>query len=162
MAGSNPSGSSLFRVGDIKDWPVFLSELNSAKNTALPSPGQRLWTLFPPPTQTLIEQSASVKKIKNEDKFNIINELNKILERRDFYQEDDFSGFNLPDEIRGLLSREREDLSPSDVQRLNRLLLETAYPHDIAKSRTDVQDFLRLKDYFEWSSSPRELTPCSQ
>ena len=130
-------GSWLFREGDI-DWSGFLSKLVSAKNTGQSSLGKRLWTQFPPPIQTLVEQSPSDISIQDENKSHNINILNEILNRVDFYQEQDFSGLLLSDEVQGLLSRERERLSLSDVQRLNRLLIETAYPHDIAKSPTEA------------------------
>ena len=86
---------------DIKDWPGFLLKLIRARIKGLPSPGQGLWTLLPQPIQTRIEQSA-IGTVSNEDKSKIIYELNKIMDRRNFYQEEDFPDFNLPDEIHDL------------------------------------------------------------
>ena len=74
-------------------------------------------------------------EIEREDKSNIINELNQVLNRRNFYQEEDFYHLTLTEEILELLSRrDRDELSKNNVQKLNRLLLETAYPYNLAKS----------------------------
>ncbi len=75
-------------------------------------------------------------RMQEEDKSNIITELNVILNQRDFYREQDFSNLTLPEEVQQLLNRTREELSTNEVQKLNRLLIETAYPHEIAKSQS--------------------------
>jgi len=128
-------GSSLFSVGNIKDWSDFLLKLASPKNADQPSPGKRIWTLLPPDIQALVGELASVPSIQEEYKYNIINILNIILDQRDFYQEQDFSNLTLPEEVQELLNRERENLSTYEVRKLNRLLIETAYPHEIEKSQ---------------------------
>ena len=53
---------------------------------------------------------------------------------RDFYKEQDYSTEDLPETVRSLLARDRNDLSPREIQKLNRLLLEAAYPGEISES----------------------------
>ncbi|MCZ6631928.1 MAG: hypothetical protein O7G87_00855, partial [bacterium] len=73
--------------------------------------------------------------LEGEYKFNIIKALNEnILDSSDFYQEGYFSSIALPEAVQRLLSNQA-NLSSSDAQRLNRLLIESAYPHEIEKSQ---------------------------
>jgi hypothetical protein len=120
------------------------------KNLDRPDPRKRLWSLFSPSIQKAVKRFASEDSIQDEHKSNIINNLNSILHQRDFYQELDFSRTTLSDEVRSLLSQQ-EGLSDGNVQRLNRLLIESAYPHDIAKIQKKVilrqfQDKIRQLD----------------
>lgn len=142
-------GFSLFRLGDIKDWQSFLSKLIRDKNADQPSPGKTLWTLLPPETQALVENLASVTSIQEEDKSNIISALNVILNQRDFVsnvirdQKDYFPSIDffetLPSKVKKILdkhqslTRQGKELSTNEVQRLNRLLIEAAYPNEIAE-----------------------------
>ena len=70
-----------------------------------------------------------------EDKRNIVNALNEILSRPDFYQAQAFSELTLPEEVQDLLNQNREELSSSEIGRLNGPLIETALPHDIATNQ---------------------------
>lgn len=157
---------SPFSRRDFRDWPDFVSKLTRAKNADRPSPGKRIWALLPPSTQGILQFRVSTKftheiltdSLENtkymsniyneyEDQSNIIDGLNKILDRRDFYQEDDFSGVNFPDEVLDLLSRKREELSKKKVQKLNRLLLATAYPYNIEKSNLEALFHIKAATY---------------
>jgi hypothetical protein len=58
--------------------------------------------------------------------------LNKIIDEDNaFYDENRFGQITLSEEIRALIESNRED----DVPKLNRLLLETAYPQEIKKNQ---------------------------
>ena len=124
--------SSLFSVGDIPGWPMFFARLIREKSADEPSPGKRIWTLLPKSVQSQVDNLAD-NSIQEEDKSNIINALNAILNTPNFYQEQDFSNFTLPVEVQALLNRKREELSTTEVQKLNRLLIEAVYPHEMGK-----------------------------
>ena len=120
---------------DIDDWPVFLSQLIDGKNADRPSPGKRIWSLLPIDVQDLVEKSAQADSIEIEDKHIIINELNIIIDRRDFYREEDFNDYIIPakagkllDQKRKLLDQKGEELTASQVKKLNRLLIEKISP----------------------------------
>ncbi len=145
--------SSLFRVGDVTDWQSFVSKLRRDSNTVQECPGKRIWILFSQSVKDMIEKSDSVQE---EDKLLIINALNDILSQRDFYRRVDFSDLKIHQDAQDLLNKERNKLLKTEIQRLNRLLLETAYPYEIAKSpiyipkvtvRLKVTDF---KKYIFW------------
>jgi hypothetical protein len=64
----------------------------------------------------------------------VINALNDILKRRDFYQDEDFrlvAAF----EAKSLLHNYRNDLPDVEIKRLNRQLIEATFPKEIAKKK---------------------------
>lgn len=128
-------GSSLFSVDDIIDWPALCSQLNSVRDTDQPGPNRRIWSLLSQETQSDIEAASRGNRLKEEQKSTIVNALNEILSRRDFYQKQDVPNIPISTEAEKLLDLRRKDLSPKEIQRLNRLLVEAAYPHEIVKSQ---------------------------
>lgn len=125
--------SPLLRVSDIKDWPGLLLKLKSAGIKDQPNPGKRIWELLSQ-GQSAIENSMSSITLQEEQKSKLTKALNeKILASPDFYQERYFSSITITEEDRRLLNNQA-NLSSSKVQSLNRHLIESAYPHEIAKS----------------------------
>ena len=128
--------SSLLGVDGIRNWPGFISKLSAAGNAAQPSPGKGIWKLLPPDIQSTVQKLVGSSP-QEEQKANIINALNeKILRRRDFYEKGHFSSIEVSEEAQELLSNQ-DSLLSSHVQRLNRLLIESAYPHEIAENSVD-------------------------
>lgn len=74
----------------------------------------------------------------------IAAELSGLLKRKDLYDEACFRRLRLPDEAKDLLSRPRPE--KADIVRLNRLLLEAAYPRFLAKSAEREPSFWLLDD----------------
>lgn len=71
----------------------------------------------------------------------VVNDLNRVIERDDkLYDADRFSGVQLPEDVRQLLAEKRVD---GERSRLNRWLLEAAYPSIIARSRTTLTQLPR-------------------
>ena len=131
-------GFSLFHVGDILDWPDFCLKLTQDANESWPNPGKRIWGMLPWGIQSLIENSSAGTNLSEKDKSDIVVALNSILKRRDFYQEEDFSTMDLPEEAQELLAIGPNSLSGSNLQKLNRLLIEAAYPYEIAINQADI------------------------
>src|SRR4030095_15568741 len=61
----------------------------------------------------------------------LIDELNRLLEGSGLFDEQRFAQVRLTDETRRLIA---QNPTRENLIRLNRLLLEEAYPHEIAKS----------------------------
>jgi nitrate/nitrite transporter NarK len=59
--------------------------------------------------------------------------LNNVIRRRDPFTAAEMEGLSLEKEASRLLKRERADLSQAEVERLNRLVLEGAFPKSIRK-----------------------------
>ena len=60
----------------------------------------------------------------------LVDYLNTLLKGSSLYQAERFKGVQLSEETKKLIEREPQG---EDLIRLNRMLLEDAYPHEIAK-----------------------------
>jgi Pyruvate/2-oxoacid:ferredoxin oxidoreductase delta subunit/predicted house-cleaning NTP pyrophosphatase (Maf/HAM1 superfamily) len=126
-------GPSLFIVEDILDWSALCSKLEQDRNQEKSNPGKRIWGLLPSEIQTLIRNQATDIALSGEDKTSITIALNSLFAMGDFFRDRDYSKTDLPEEVKKLLARDRNDLTIEEIQRLNRLLIQTAYPNEIAK-----------------------------
>ena len=88
-----------------------------------PSPSRRVVQCLNANTKELIKSVGPDTALQSDDRYLLLDALNDLLVRRDFYRENAFAGVELPQEAQLLLSRPRELLSNHEVQRLNRLLL---------------------------------------
>lgn len=64
--------------------------------------------------------------------------LNQLLLDKDFYDEDSFLGIKLDPVAKKLLAKRGVRMKPADIQRMNRALLESAYPESIRKHVWDT------------------------
>ena len=143
-AGFIADSPSLFSVDDIR-WLGFIPYLNQKATEDAPHPGKTLFDLLPQRVRTLIETLNGVKIISQENQSVIINALNKVLERRDFYREEDYSNIMLPEEVQKLLQCNRNDLSLRETQKLNRILIETSFSQGIEQShKGDIRDWRKF------------------
>jgi sec-independent protein translocase protein TatC len=129
-------GPPRLRRRDILDWPAFCSKLNEQGASSAPSVSRRIWRLLPPETQALIKDGVENDTLDRAQKNRVLASLNEILEDRDFYTDEDFRGVTIEAEARELLQTDREAITSDRVRRLNRLLLEAAYPQEIAQSQS--------------------------
>lgn len=131
----------------VADWRAFLSAiLERGADKDEPSPASRLLELA---AEQEPEVEARMRGIlaepqMDEDKLPPICEaLNAVLGREDFYREACFACLRVPPDAQRLLSKRRqEDLTPDQVRRLNRLLLEEAFPDVVPSSRFSVRDLV--------------------
>ena len=169
-------GSPLFKVGHILYWERFIVKLSEEVIQGVPIPGKTIYELLPDEMQSLVRYSTtrpskhwkekekilpdSIKSlvklpvesilINAKEKHDFVDALNEILNRRDFYKEQDYSTEDLSETVRTLLARDRNDLSTQEIQKLNRLLIEAAYPDEIIKSEyfTDEREERPLREVF--------------
>lgn len=123
------------RPGDIADWPAFCTALATQGKAKPPSPGKRVLELLPEDLQAAIHSVAQGSALGSQRKSRITIALNTMLNSREFYRETDFRGIALPPEAAELLKAGPKALDDAQVRRLNRLLLEAAFPGLIAKSQ---------------------------
>ncbi len=76
----------------------------------------------------------------------LVSELNRLLKRRDFYDEPAFASKRLVAEARELLGQGVENLTQLQLQRLNRLLLDALLRRNIDRPGATQLDFY----YFNW------------
>lgn len=141
-------GVSLLHTRDVLDWPGLCTKLSN-EGEGLPSPSRRLWGFLSPAIRKAIQDGRQPKGLADAQKSRITIALNRIVKRPDLYRKSDFHSVRLGVEIRDLLKRDPGRLPDDAVRRLNRLLLEAAYPKLIAESRTaldEARDALRLAE----------------
>jgi len=124
-------GTSRFYVGDILKWDDFLKNLKNAETSAK----KRVLTLLDAKSKRLIADWNLGDSIDLNTKKTIVNGLNRILEKRDFYNQKAFADIKLTEEGNELLKRGLDRLNESDSIGFNRLLINSIYPDDISMSQ---------------------------
>ena len=140
----------LLLMGEIQHWQRFCGRLKSDGAAGVPSPGKRAWEILSTEARDAIEKAAQAKSVSGTLQAVIIDSLNEVLSKPDFYREADFRKAALPPEAKDLLKLDRASLPENKVQRLNRILLESAYPEEIEKSRTGDVKYMRVMLYSYW------------
>ena len=118
-------GCSLFSVGDFMDLPAFVAKLRTQDPIS-----KYLWNQFSASTQEVLTSATSTPE---EQKLALVQALDNILKGVLIYETVRFAGVALSPETLALRSQNPKG---KDLIRLNRLLLEDAYPLEIAKSRS--------------------------
>jgi len=91
---------------------------------------------MPPLVQTAVQSLASGKQVTRTTKFVVVNGLNDVIQNPVLYDRETFKGIELPVECRELLKRDERD--DGETWKLNRLLLEAAYPNEIKALRLQM------------------------
>ena len=120
--------AALLRDGDIDDWAAFQSAVSYSEK----SPGKRvIETLRSSPEGEDVAEvllSSDVLVDEEEQQQKILASLNDIvLGDKGFYDEDYWIGYKLDGTTKSLLGKDRVRMKKVDVERMNRLLLETAF-----------------------------------
>lgn len=114
---------------DVRNWDGFLAKMKEQAAATEASPGKQIIASLKPEVQELIKTLPASALLENRDK--VLKEINRVLTNPGLYDEAAWQGITLDDETRALLGE--SDLSAPDQARLNRALIEAAYPDFIAK-----------------------------
>lgn len=129
LRGVGEADPSLFTDEDFPDWPGFVQTLKTQAAKDEPSPGKQILAhlgadvsgqLAGTPLEVLIERKSS-----------LINQLNKVIKKPGLYNETAWKNVTLSDEVKALMAKTAPEAA--EQTRLNRLLLEAAYPEYIVK-----------------------------
>ena len=144
-------GAHSFAVGDFKDPESFAARLKKHPDQL----SQFLWDQFSEASRLAMLTSAERAALEPV----LVENLNWIIRNNGLYREERFAGVPLSEQTKSLLGLE---LSGNHLARLNRLLLEDAYPREIVKStgllaKTDKDsraDFDGGYDFYEAFRKP--------
>jgi H+/gluconate symporter-like permease len=121
--------TTILRPADITSWDVLRSDLAAANAASDPSPGKRVLDLLPPAERELLLSPASPSQA---DQTAILNALNtKVLRSRKLYDEEAFFGRRLNAVAKNMIKSDISRMQIGDLQRVNRALLESAFPEAI-------------------------------
>jgi len=131
-----------FQAADVADWPSLVDRLEAARNDSAAGVAHWAWDGLPADLQESLSRPSS-EPLDPRLEAPLLGALNGILEDRRFFQEDAYPGITIPSSARKLLGRGRDKLSQAEVERLNRILLETAFegqirPHVWDSPRRDL------------------------
>ena len=116
----------LLTVGDLRDSKGLSDDLRRH-----PTPlSEYLWTRLSPNTRELVEQAQSGATASSEVSRALTSDLNRLLEGPSLYDPQRFSGVRLRRQTLRLIERAS---TGAELVRLNRALLEDAYPTLIAR-----------------------------
>ena len=117
----------LLTVEDIVDWAGLRDRLRE-NSSNVPGLSERIMSHLPPS----LREPLSTGAVVNEDfKSDFVRALNEILQTGDLIQPKDFESAQISGDTLTRLSRDEAMRSAEDLTRLNRLLLETAFPQEI-------------------------------
>jgi ABC-type transport system involved in multi-copper enzyme maturation permease subunit len=162
--GARQVSFSKLRYWDILDPEQLGKNLYMEFNSEDPSPGKHIWELLDSTTQDQLRKAGegAAENVGGaaHGVLRLFEELNDLLDRRNFYNEEAWRGVALDPEATELIDRGIPALSHEEIQRLNRLLLEGAYRNLIAKSpRKSVQFSYASLDFMDpYPISDQQLT----
>ena len=125
-------GSYFLRSDDVLDWAGLAGRFNVHADAG-PSPVQRVWERLSPALQRRIEAVPQGHTPDRKSRGLLIAELNAVFEERDLYDDALWEHTTLNGESHKLLEKGLPHLSGREATRFNRLLLEAAFPDEIAR-----------------------------
>ena len=126
----------LLRASDVTDWPRLYTRLTWGATVDAPARDARLWDLLPTDVRDRLQDGAlpaagTASPLDDATKAAIVQGLNAVLHTRGFHREPAFRDVALPGVGKEMLKLKPSSFSPLQVQRLNRMVLEAAYPEHI-------------------------------
>lgn len=115
------------------DWRKIAVNLGTEANRATPGVWSRLWEILPAEGREIAGYAASGRRLDDGYVERFLRALNSVLRRRDFYRPEDFPPRDRNFYLDHILARNPEMLTAEDVVWRNRLLLEEAWPYDVAQ-----------------------------
>jgi hypothetical protein len=129
--------SSLFTAGNFKDAKAFVEEMSKKSSPV----SEWLWSLFDVPTQTiLLDKDQTQQTVESV----LIRSFNQMMANASIYDEDRFKGVKLRPETKEIMKGVAVQMGEEAI-RLNRLLLEDAYPSDLTRTRQYAEEATALQ-----------------
>lgn len=121
-----------FTWGDIVEGPRLVVALRRAGLSPGDSPGKRIWSLLDDTGREKLLKLREVEEGENAEFLQgmraLRTELTTLIHRRDLYDADAWSDVSPSKEARDLLAQPRNKLTKDELARMNRLLVEAAFP----------------------------------
>lgn len=118
-------------VEGIADRSTLVMQLGAQDAAEAPSPGKHIMSLGSDDFRKLVKKYTGEKNPDDMDFFEqqiLLEELNSILQKPNFYDEESFADVPQIEEVEELLKRGPEQLNRDELLYLNRQLLWSAYP----------------------------------
>lgn len=127
-ASAGQGSADEIRAGDVGDWARLIDAIKQQAKSETASPGRQILKQMSAQNQQLLMQMDTALLVERKE--DILRLMNSILGSPNFYTKDAWAGVTLPEEAQQLL--EEKELNKAGQARLNRLLIEAAYPFAFA------------------------------
>lgn len=121
-------GTPFLNIGEVMDWKSLLSILVNPETPAR----KRVVSFMTRDSLDRIRSWNPEDPVDINIKQSVVNSLDKIIERRDFYSPELFSDLELDDQAGRYLYKGINTLTPGEVRELNRKLIEAIFPFEIS------------------------------
>ena len=124
---------ALISVEDIVDFDkLALRIIEGSENPN--TPAGRIWKILSPKLRKDLE-SHKGQAMTESQRFDLVNGLNAVLRRKDFYHKESWTSVELREELRDELESGLEQLNPVEATSRNRELLRMSFPELILESQ---------------------------
>ncbi len=117
------------RPDDVLNWPRLCARLKAEGPSEQPSAGRRVWALLPPSARAAVGGATLGNALDASQQADVLSALNAALSQPDLVW-----GASLQDtaSLSHLLPHESQELPEDRIRKVNRLVLEMAYPQEIS------------------------------
>lgn len=128
------TGAATLAARDVLDWQGLVTALRNQGLAEEPSRGNRVFERLPETLRAELGKAPVDGPLGEEQQARILAGINRVLLLRDLHDETLWKNENLNGETKTLLGKGLGRLNDRELARLNRLLLESAFPTCIALS----------------------------
>ena len=138
--GLSEKPATQLRRNSILNMSALVSKIETQGRADDPSPGKQIWSRWGDDLKTRLANREGVEagNVPVDLVSDLLDALNKLLPDRKFYDPPAWRGIDLNDETKALAERGVDSLTDDEVKRRNRLLLEMAYPTEIASGKAEL------------------------
>lgn len=130
--GYRLKATTTFAWADVPDAQKLAVRMHEAGTALAPSRGKRVWEMWDQLTRDAVTQFARAKEGPDREFFRrkqeLVSSLNDLLTRRDLFDATVWTPASLSKEARDLIDKSPSKLSKGELARLNRILIESAFP----------------------------------
>jgi ABC-type transport system involved in multi-copper enzyme maturation permease subunit len=153
--GLSEKPATQLRQNSISNMSALISKIETQGRAGEPSPGNQIWSRWSDDLKTRLanREGAETGNVPGNLSSDLLDALNNLLPDREFYDPSAWREIELTDETKTLAERRADSLTDDEVKRRNRLLLEAAYPAEIAGGRAELSI-----SYLGWNVTDSPLT----
>jgi UDP-N-acetylmuramyl pentapeptide phosphotransferase/UDP-N-acetylglucosamine-1-phosphate transferase len=123
---------------DVMDWPLLAQTLQAAALSDQPSAARHMWDMMEDEAKKTIAAIDPARPLSAQERQAVLQGLNSVLGKKRLYDPAFWTEESLTGEARNLLSRGAGALSNLELIRLDRLLIEAAFPELLADSEPNL------------------------
>ncbi len=139
------------RVGDILNWPEFLTALRQAGATGQPAMPRRFWDFLPGAIQALIRDQLTGRLPTDREKYQMVAALNQIFTSTDLYDPAIFAAMQPTESYQQAVAQPECDFAAAAIIQFNRRLFDLAFANQVARPGLVIQ----VQDHMVWEDWQR-------